>query len=626
MRASFTGDSAVRTTPNHYGGCDIDTKFKVDFEPLGKRVEVKAGLTVLDAARQAGLPLTSDCGGYGSCGQCLVIVRDQQHVGPVTLTEEQLTGKQLAAGYRMACQVEVLGDVKVDVPHSSLISGQRLQVESSVNEYISGSFEDLVVQAYQVSVAEASLHDSRGDLERVTDVMAAEYDRPGLSASLVAVRSLPDLLRKHGWQVTVVVRGDVIIGFLAPGLKPVGLAVDLGTTKVAAFLVDLTSGETLAAEGRPNPQIGYGEDVISRLVYAKNKPEGAQTLSQAVYSTLAELAGVSRDQIAEACIVGNMAMMHLLLELPVSQLAVAPYVSAASHPMEIRAVELGLDFLGDARVYTPPCVAGFVGSDLVAMTLASGIGQDDRTVLGIDIGTNTEIVLSQKGTQKLVSLSCASGPAFEGAHIRAGMRAAAGAIEQVHLDGGDPVVKTIDDLPAVGICGSGIIDAVAELYRTGVINSKGRFQGDTPGVRRGTEGWEYLLVPASASGSGEDITVTQHDVDEIQLAKGAIMAGIHVLLEITGLSLEDLDEVVLAGAFGTYLNLDTSTAIGLLPNVPLERYRQVGNAAGDGARRMLFSRAARARAMDITQRIDYVELSVYPRFQRIYAKSMLIER
>jgi uncharacterized 2Fe-2S/4Fe-4S cluster protein (DUF4445 family) len=610
--------------------------YTVDFEPAGKRVEVKPGTTLLEAARLAGLPLTSECGGAGSCGQCQVIARETNSTLSAHSQVEQaiLTDEELHAGLRLACQTDVLGDVKIDVPVYSLISGQRLQLDSTSSNgqtAFPGSFDDRVVQTYAVSVVPASLHDLRSDLGRVLDFLGSAYALSGLEAAPAAVRSLSPLLRQHNWQVSALLRGSQIVGFLAPGSHPLGLAVDLGTTKVAAYLVDLSSGETLAAEGRPNPQIGYGEDVISRLAYAINKDGGAQTLSRAVYKTLDELAGVlvertgsSLSQIGEVCIVGNTAMTHLLLELPTHQLAQAPYVPATATPQEVRASDFGLAFAGDTRVHVPPCVAGYVGADLVAMTLASGIGQDQRTLLGIDIGTNTEIVLSVRGRPRLLALSCASGPAFEGAHIRAGMRAAAGAIEKIRLDGDRATYQTIDGALAVGICGSGIIDAVAELRRVGIINARGRFQADAPGVQMGHDGLEYVLVPASQSGTGENITIVQNDVNEIQFAKGAIMAGIRVLLQVGEVGLENLDGILLAGAFGTYLNLDTSIAMGLLPDIPLDRYQQIGNAAGDGARQILVSRAARARAVEIAGQIDYIELTVYPDFRRIYAKSMML--
>lgn len=614
-----------------------ETTVRVDFEPIGKRVEIRPGTTVLDAARQAGLPLASDCGGAGTCGRCRVIARDQRALSRPSLAETgELLAKELSAGYRLACQAEVLGDCKIDIPAASMISGQRLQIESAGQASAApGAFDDWVIQAYRVHVPEPSLNDTRSDLQRVLDALSSEHQRPGLAANPPSIRGLSGLLRQNDWQVTALVRGETIVGFLPPDAPPAGLAVDLGTTKVAAYLVDLTTGQTLSAEGRPNPQIGYGEDVVSRFAYAMSQPNGDKVLAQAVHNTISELAqqlaqqaGISTRHIAETCIVGNTAMTHLLMELPVAQLAMAPYVAADAGPQELRAHDLGLPFAGDARVYVPPCVAGYVGADLIAMSLAAGIGQDDRTVLGVDIGTNTEIILARKGQPRLMALSCASGPAFEGAHIRHGMRAASGAIERVWLDGGQKAsVQTIGGAPALGICGSGIVDALAELRRVGALNERGRFQAGQPNVRENPArgGLEFVLVPASENGAGEDITITQADVDEIQFAKGAILAGISVLLEAGGIRLADLDEVVLAGAFGTYLNLDTATALGLLPRLPLERFRQVGNAAGDGARQMLVSRSARVRAVELASRIDYLELSVYPGFRRIFARSMRLD-
>lgn len=610
-----------------------DTFIIVDFEPIGKRVEVKPGASILEAARLAGIPLTSDCGGVGSCGQCRVIIRQENNAvePPTSIEENEFSEDELSAGYRLACETIVRGDVKVDVPSSSLVSGQRLQTESNLHEDAkSDSRPDSIIQSYSLSLAKASIHDLRSDLTRVLDALFDLYGLSNLSASPAAVRPLSSLLRQNQWLVSALVRGNQLIGFLAPNRNPLGLAVDLGTTKIAAYLVDLITGETLAADGSPNPQIGYGEDVVSRMVYARETMGGIKTLAQAVHKSLAQLAralvdmtGRSTQEIAEVCLVGNTAMIHLLLEFPVDQLAMAPYVPAASTPLEARAIDLGLDFAGDCRVYIPPCVAGYVGADLVAMTLASGIGQDERTVMGIDIGTNTEIVLSFPGQKRMFALSCASGPAFEGAHIRAGMRAAAGGIERVWLEDGIPVVQTIGKIPPVGICGSGIIDVIAEFRRTEIINWRGRFQAENPRVHKGRDGLEYLLVPAVESGTGESISVTQNDVNEIQLAKGAIRAGITALLETSGIQAEDLDEIVLAGAFGTYLNLETAIAINMLPDIPRERYRQVGNAAGAGAKQMLFSHRKRAQAIAIAHDIDYVELTIYPDFRSIYAKSML---
>ncbi len=604
-------------------------KYKVDFEPLGKRVEVPQGSTLLEAARLAGLPLTADCGGAGSCGQCRVIARESgKSLSQPTLTEQaQLTDTELAGGLRLACQAGVLGDVKIDVPASSVIEQQRLQVESGIHGY-NHRLADQVITNHFVSVPDAGMQDPRGDLERVLSAIQNE----ALTASPAAVRALPVLLREHRGQVQVIRRGGEMIGFLPPDARPVGFAVDLGTTKIAAYLVDIQTGEVLAAEGRPNPQIGYGEDVVSRLGYAMNSAEGAKTLAVVVHNALAELAeelaarsGRSTAEIVEACIVGNTAMLHILLQFPVRQLALAPYIAATTLPQEVRAADLGLPFAGDARLYIPASVAGYVGADLVAMAFAARIGEDHRTVLGIDIGTNTEIILSVGGdAPRLYSLSCASGPAFEGAHIKAGMRAAAGAIERVWLNHDRPQVQTIGSVPPVGICGSGIIDAIAEMRRAEVINARGRLQRGMPGVFENGGGLEFLLVDAAETATGAPISITQNDVDEIQYAKGAIKAGISVLMEVANLSLTDLDEVVLAGAFGSYLNLDTATAIDLLPNIPLEKYRQVGNAAGVGAQQLLVSAPARAYTAAMARQIAYIELSTYPNFRRIYAKSMAL--
>jgi uncharacterized 2Fe-2S/4Fe-4S cluster protein (DUF4445 family) len=613
--------------------------FTVDFEPVGRRVRVGAGSTLSDAAHQAGLPLPSECGGAGSCGKCRVLARQWiGNLNPITPAESaRLSSGDIAEGYRLACQAGVQGDVKIDVPRASLVTGQRLQVESGTgSKPTSGTAADRVLRVFTVSMPSATLSDPRGDLDRVLDALISMYGLKNLTAGPQAVRALPALLRDHGWEVSALVRDGEIVGFMAPGARPLGLAVDLGTTKIAAYLVDLASGETLAAEGRPNPQIGYGEDVISRIGYTSRKPGGAQELARAVHGTLAEMAaelalqaGASPGEIAEFCIAGNTAMTHLLLELPVMQLATAPYIPAAAAPQETLARDLGLPSLGDARVYVPPCVAGFVGADNVAMVLSTNLDRCGRNFLGIDIGTNTEIVLARRGQARLAALSCASGPAFEGAHIHAGMRAASGAIERVVLEGGIVTVQTVGGAPPVGICGSGILDAVAELRRADILDARGRFRPGAPGVRSvengGRKDLEFLLVPAGESGTNEEIVITQRDIVEIQMAKGAIQAGIAVLLEATGLQPGDLDEVVLAGAFGTHLNLESAIAVGLLPDLPLERFRQVGNAAGEGARQMLVSRAARARASEIPRQVDYIELAGYPGFKRHYARAMTLE-
>lgn len=603
----------------------------VQFQPLGKRVSIPAGTSLLEAARQAGIELTSACGGEGNCGQCRVQWLSGETRPPTPDEEFLLAEADLRQGYRLACCTPVLSDVKVHLPKDSLITGQRLQVESNLRSLP----PDPWITAYPVHLPPASLHDTRSDLARLTEALAEQHGLGELRAGAGLIRRLSPDLRAWGWQATALVRAGEVIGLCQParapaGARALGLAVDLGTTKIAARLVDLHSGETLAASGAPNPQISYGEDVISRLNYAFHNPGGGRLLAEKARQTLDEMlgsllaqAGAERSQVAEACIVGNTAMSHLLLELPIRQLAVAPYVAAASAAFDVPAAELGLGMAAGATVHLPPVVGGYVGADHVAMVLACNLDQSEKITLGLDIGTNTEISLRLPGQDELIAISCASGPAFEGAHIRDGMRAASGAIEKVRLGPHGPELTTIDDEPPVGICGSGILDALAEMYRAGYLAPNGRMNRERPPVRAAEQGPEFVLVPAARSGSGRDIVITQKDVTEIQMAKGAIQAGLNVLLEATHTPPEAVQEVIVAGAFGSFLNIRSTIDIGLFPHLPNAQYRQVGNAAALGAQWILISQAARRRAQEIARRTRYLELTTYPKFNRQFALAMM---
>jgi uncharacterized 2Fe-2S/4Fe-4S cluster protein (DUF4445 family) len=604
---------------------------KVDFEPIGKRVEVPAGTSLLDAARQAGIGLASVCGGADICGRCRVVVMSGEVSPPVDADRRFLSQLELNAGQRLACSAHIYSDVKVHVPKASLVTDQRLQIGGLARQLAVES----AIRACELELAAPTLRDLRSDLDRVTEALNTAFGLRRVIAEPAVVRQLSPLARQTDWRLTAYVRGArghslEIVGFAAPGRRAAGLAVDLGTTKVAGYLVDLETGEELAAAGLMNPQIGYGEDVISRLVHAGRSPDGARELARVVREALdsltgalAEQAGIARDQIAEACIVGNTAMHHLLLELPTRQLAVAPFVAAASAAVDAKARDLGLNLAPGAYVHVPPCVGGFVGADHVAMILAADLDRADRVAIGVDIGTNTEIALCKPGMNYLTSASCASGPAFEGAHIRDGMRAATGAIEAMRITAEGVQLKTISDAPPVGICGSGIVDAMAELRRAGLMNERGRLDRAAPGMRPGTHGPEYPLVPAEQTGTGQEVVITQSDVNEIQLAKGAIQTGIGILLEATGTAPEDVDEVIIAGAFGSYLNLESALDIGLLPRLPRARYSQVGNASGVGAKAILLSLKERTRAQQIARRTGYIELTTFPGFQRRFAISML---
>jgi uncharacterized 2Fe-2S/4Fe-4S cluster protein (DUF4445 family) len=601
--------------------------YQITFQPLGRRVPAAEGQTILAAAHDAGVPLASVCGGAGTCGRCQVrLVRGT--VSPPGEDEAALlTPGEIAAGYRLACQAQVLSDLELEVPTESLAVAQRLQV---AGELPAVPLEP-AVRAYTIALPPPSLADLRPDAQRLADALSASMGRSETcpyTFDLSVLRILPNVLRAQGWQATVDVREGEVVAVRPPGQSPLGVAVDLGTTKIAAYLVDLATGETLAAAGVANPQIVYGEDVMARLAYAMNGEAQARRLQAAASEAVDRLAAslctsVGRDPtaVSELVLVGNTAMHHLFLDLPVAQLGLAPYVPAVNAALDVRARDLGLHLAPGAVVHLLPNIAGFVGADHAAFLIASIVGRQG-TVLGLDIGTNTEVVLAYKNT--LLSCSTASGPAFEGAHIRHGMHAASGAVEKAWIEDTAVRVATIDGRPAVGICGSGILDAIAALRRAGALNDRGRMLAGHPLVRRGEEGLEVVLVEAVASGTGRAIVVTQEDVSQVQLAKGAIRAGIQVLLGEAGISAEQITEVVIAGAFGSYLDPASAVGIGLFPPLPLASFRSVGNAAGAGARLALLSQTQRALAADIARRVRYVELTVHPRFVDEFARGMLL--
>lgn len=594
---------------------------QIDFQPVGKRVEVPESTSLLEAARQAGIQLASACGGEGSCGQCRVTIVTGQVTPPIDSEKFILTDLELYQGNRLACCANVEGDVKATIPTRSLITNQRLQIAGE------GDARDVdpVITTYQAAPPDPTLEDPRADAERITD----ELDLPHVRVSQPVATQITTKARGYDWQMSVYVRESEVIGIAPADHGPVGLAVDLGTTKLAAYLLDLQTGEQLAAAGAPNPQIGYGEDVISRLVFTRRNDDGSQKMAGLIreeldylLGRLVEEANVLREQVADICIVGNTAMTHLLLELPVGQLATSPYVAATNAPLDVLARDLEITAAPGAQVHILPCIGGFVGADHVAMILASDLDRTEKVTIGIDIGTNTEIALARPGEPFMTSVSCASGPAFEGAHISDGMRAAAGAIEAVRLTKTDIHLKTIDQMPAVGLCGSGIVDVVAELYRWTVIDRRGRFNRQHPRVREGRRGLEMVLVPSSQSGSGRDVVVSQEDVNEIQLAKGAIRAGLDILLDMTGTAPEDVEDVIIAGAFGSYLNIQSALDMGLLPRFPSAVFQQVGNAAVLGARWALLSRKERQRAHHIARQTRYTDLTTHDRFNRLFAEGM----
>ncbi len=483
-------------------------------------------------------------------------------------------------------------------------------------------------------MAPPGLDDLRSDSVRLREALEQQHGVTVRPLHPTAARQLAGVARASGWQVRAVTRADEVLAVLPPSSSPLGLAVDLGTTKLAGYLVDLSSGETLAAAGAMNPQIAYGEDVMARIGHAMADALHAAELQRVLASGIDELAGelcaaAGKDpsQVVEAVLVGNTCMHHLFLGLPVRSLGAAPYVPALSEPCDLGAAEAGLHLSPGARLHLLPVIAGFVGADHVAMILATDIHESKEVTLGLDIGTNTEIVLAAGG--RMLSCSCASGPAFEGAHIRDGMRAAPGAIERVRFvagpDGGLEVqYQTVADAPPVGVCGSGLVDAVAGMLGAGILDRSGSLrEGAHPRVRTSAAGPELVLAESGERGAPRDVGISRRDVGELQLAKAAIRAGAQVLLGRAGLAEGDIERVIVAGAFGTYLDVGSAIAIGMLPPVASARFQQVGNAAGMGARLCLLSEPHRAAARRIAAAISYVELAGNPDFTDAYTSALM---
>lgn len=604
------------------------TEHTIDFQPLGRRVRVADGATLLEAAREAGVGLNAVCGGAGVCGTCRLRVVEGIVSSASKSERTFLSQDRIDQGYRLACQVDIHGDVLVEVPPESITAPQRAQIEGRERAVEI----DPAVRSFDVRPTSPSLHDLRSDEKRLREALRKQYNVTKVHFDPVALAEIPSRLREHDWEIRLFVRDGQeipsVIGVAPVGAHPLGLAVDIGTTKVAAYLADLETGETLGASGEMNPQIAFGEDVMARIAYAMRGEGHARELQEAIVQGLQDrtddlcrACGRSCDEILEAVLVGNTCMHHLVMGLPVHQLGVAPYVPALSASCDVKARDLGLNIAVGAYVHLLPNIAGFVGADHVSMLMASGLHEADRVTLGLDIGTNTEVSLAANG--RLLSCSTASGPAFEGAHIRDGMRAAPGAIEWVKMIDGRVEYQTIDGAPPVGICGSGILDSVAELRRVGVLNANGAMRPNShPRVRENGGRLEFLLVPCGEQDAPNDIVINRKDVSEIQLAKGAIRAGIEVLLDEAGIEVKHVERVVVAGAFGTYLDVASARAIGMFPPLPLNRFDQVGNAAGIGAKLALLSQRCRHVAEKIARRVEYIELTTDGRFSSAYMHGM----
>lgn len=599
------------------------TGHRVTFEPGGECTWSLPDETLLDTARRAGVRIASVCGGRGLCKSCVVRIVE----GPVEAPSEQdiefFSPEELAANWRRACQTFARGDCRVEVSARARAMPLRMQVESE-DIWVR---PDPAVRLYAVTVRDATLESPTADDHRLMSVLNEKWPGTCSRIDIDVLRCLPKSLRALGGQVGAVVRFGEVIGVVAPSEKRLlGLAVDIGTTNIAALLVDLRSGRTLASRAMENPQASYGGDVISRIGRAAASLEARKQLHELVVGAINDLSrelceaeSLSSEQIADIVVVGNTVMLHLLLELPVEYLGAVPFVAASASGADVKARDLGIKAMAGAHVHVLPNIAGFVGGDHAAMLLAIGADHEEKTVIALDIGTNTEISLIHGG--RISSISCPSGPALEGGHIRCGMRSARGAIESAEIRGDKVSIKTIDDAPPVGICGSGVLDVTARLYLAGIVSPTGRMTREHPRVRTRDCQREFVLVDEREA-QGPAIVFTQRDVRAVQLAKGAIRAGIQVLLEGAALNEQQIDQVIIAGAFGNYINLASAIAIDMLPDLPLDRFAQVGNAAGIGAKLALVSYPHRATAQSIAAHAHYFELAGSAHFNRAFVRAM----
>lgn len=573
---------------------------RITFQPTGKRISFEKGCTVLEAAHAAKIQIRAECGGKGLCGKCKVRIADHAY----TEAEKKfLTQNEINQGIHLACQVTIDKDMTVDVPQESVVKKQRILIEG----YTRTVTLDPNVKKIFLKLTQPTLQDNRADVERIKDSIEHEIAK----VSTEALQNIPLILRDSDFEATFILLGDELVGCEKGDTtqKSYGIAFDIGTTTVVGYLLDLNTGEQAAVCARMNPQINFGDDVISRINYGQTK-ESLDILTTALHGCLSDIidelsdtAGIKKDDIYELSVAGNTCMHHLFLNISPKSLAVSPYNPVVKEALSVDST------VYKKRTYILPVIAGFVGADTVADLIAYPF--DERIRLLIDIGTNCEMVLGTK--EKILACSTAAGPAFEGAHIQYGMRAAPGAIEQVHINGG-VTVKTIDDEPPHGIAGSGLISGTAELLKWGIINPSGQLQKDHKFSSRIKDGPEFMLT--------DSISLTQKDLREIQLAKGAIFAAQQILVKSYGVTLSDIDEIILAGAFGSYIPTESAKLMGLIFDLPADRIKSIGNAAGVGAQLCLLSRKERKKAQTLSETVEYIELSSRRDFQQEFMDAM----
>jgi uncharacterized 2Fe-2S/4Fe-4S cluster protein (DUF4445 family) len=633
----------------------MSKKHKVIFQPSGRRGEIEEGKTILEAAQALGVDIEGLCGNKKVCGKCKVRIEEgyfekdnidsgMAHLSPLTEAEKKHIKPEDGPGIRLSCTAEVHGDIKVFVPERSR-AGKQVVRKAAKELTIK---LDPAVKKYNVDLVPPTLHDmTTGDWERVLKFLEDDYGLKGLTFDYFVLKDLQDLLRKGDWKATVTVWMDKEIIKVEPGFVEMsyGLAVDIGTTTCVGYLTDLSTGKVVNTESMMNPQVPYGEDVMSRITYAMSNPGGLETMQKAIIQGLNEIiervvTEIRNDGpnpgyvIDDLTIVFNTAMHHIFLGLNPEYIGRSPFIPAVQSSLDLKARDLGLRINPAAYIHVLPIEAGFVGADNVGVLIAEEPYNQDENVLIIDIGTNGELLMGNRN--KVCSTSCATGPAFEGAQIKFGMRAAPGAIETVEIDPAtrEPRYKVIgkadwhthiEKVNAKGLCGSAIIQVVAEMFRAGIVDKSGRFVMDlgTPRVRKDADGKpEYVLAWASETSIGQDITITQGDVRALQLAKGALYTGAKLMMKRLGIV--TLDRVILAGAFGSHIDREASMTLGMFPDCSLDKVYAVGNAAGDGSRMALLNRDKRREANERARWVEFVEIATDPLFEREFMQAMHI--
>ena len=659
-----------------------DDRAMVIFQPSGRRGRVPLGVSLIEASRLLGVDIETLCGEKRVCGKCRVRVEEgsftkfgihssMSHVSPWLEEEGKFISQgEKELGFRLGCVAKVAGDVLVFVPEESR-AGKQVVSKAARDIPIE---HDPAVKVYSLEVEKPSFEDPRGDFERVCEGLEGAYGLKDLKVDLHALRTLPTELRKGAWKVTVSVWMDQEVIRVQAGemKKHFGLAIDVGTTTIAGYLCDLITMEVIETVSLMNPQCKYGEDVMSRISYHMDTPDGLKRMSDDVIEGLNWLIDeavkrshpprkkvkkggdgpeewieapeegrtylrLSREDIEDVTLGGNTAMHHILLQLSPEFVGLAPFPPVIHRSLEIKARDLGLHINPSAYVFVLPNEAGFVGADNVGVLIAEEPYKSDEMQLIIDIGTNGELVLGNR--EKLISCSCATGPALEGAQIQFGMRAAPGAIERIKID---PETHEVDykvigreawksfskpeEMQTKGICGSGILDVLAELYRSGIVLKSGRFNPEQKSkrYRRNPENNqpEFVIAWTDETAISKDVVITQKDVRQIQLAKGALYAGCKLLMGRMGI--QQVDKVKIAGAFGTHVDREKALIMGLFPDCEIDRIVSVGNAAGDGCRAALLNRAKRKEANWVARNVEYVELTVEGNFQKEFMGAMHI--